>query len=413
MLMSASLAGIEVPIRAIDEATAVFRKVSDEAQKSMGQVEEATRKVEYTHQQMTAGMKGVVTGFSGVATSVFALYGAYDRLEDMQVSISRANLQVQSSLNMAEDAQRRYNATVEKYGIESEQAVAASKDLQLAQERYQVAVERAEMMQGNLNEAMVQSALSVIPTAITMINGLVQVKQSWAAAQAALNMVMNANPIMLIVTAVGALIAVLVVAYNTCEPFRNAVNQVGETLMNIFKPAIDAVGNALNWLWTNIVEPFINGLRWLADSLASVAGWFGSLGQSAASSQAAIDSETASLMGLYQTVGKPPSTGLIESFEYLDKVMKGIETPELTGSPVVGSVGGAVPFGVSSHVGMPVTVNINSPLVNIEGSADEKTAEMAAEKVRDELRNVLVEASSGSAPNTHKRVRVGGLLNVA
>jgi hypothetical protein len=409
--MSVSLAGLEVPIRAIDEATAVFRKVSDEAQKSMGQVEEAAQKVEYTHQQMTAGMKGVVTGFSGVATSVFALYGAYDRLDDMQVSINRANYQVQSSLNMAEDAQRRYNATVEKYGIESEQAVAASKDLQLAQERYQVAVERADMMQGNLNEAIVQSALSVIPTAITMINSLVQVKQSWAAAQAALNMVMNANPIMLIVTAVGALIAVLVVAYNTCEPFRNAVNQVGETLMNIFKPAIDAVGNALNWLWTNIVEPFIDGLRWLSDSLASVAGWFGSLGQNAASSQAAIDSETASLMGLYQTVGKPPSTGLIESFECLDKALKGIELPELIVSPAVGGVGEAIPFGVPPS-SSSISITIDGPLVNIEGSADERTVELAIKKVRDELRNVLVETSSGSAPAEHKRIRRGNLFNV-
>jgi len=51
--------------------------------------------------------------------------------------------------------------------------------------------------------------------------------------------------------------------------------------------------------------------------------------------------------------------------------------------------------------------------VNVEGSADERTAELAAEKVRDALRNVLVEASSGAAPGTHKRVRVGGLLNVA
>jgi hypothetical protein len=76
---------------------------------------------------------------------------------------------------------------------------------------------------------------------------------------------------------------------------------------------------------------------------------------------------------------------------------------------IAGALGGAV--------GPSVNLQINAPLVNIEGSADERTAELAAElaaeKVRDALRNVLVEASSSGAPVTHKRVRVGGLLNVA
>lgn len=43
-------------------------------------------------------------------------------------------------------------------------------------------------------------------------------------AQGALNAVMNANPIMLVVTAIAALVAGLVVAYNKSETFRNIVN---------------------------------------------------------------------------------------------------------------------------------------------------------------------------------------------
>jgi phage-related protein len=402
--------GLDIPIRAVDEATAVFRKVSDEAQRSMGAVEEATRKVELTHEQMTAGMKEVVTGFSGVATSAFALYSSYDRVQDMTVSVDRANLQVKSTFNSLEDAQRRYNAVVEKYGADSEQAVAAAKDVELAQERYQVAVERAQMMQNNLNNTMVQSAISVIPTAITMINSLVHVKQAWAAAQAALNVVLNANPILLIVTAIGALVAVMVYAYNTCEPFRNAVNQIGATLMSIFKPAIEAVSNALSWLWSNIVQPLINGLKWLSDSLASVAGWFGNVGKSASSSSSYIDSYTQKMIDLHRTVGQPPSTGLIESFEYLDKTVKGIEPPEIA----IQSMGNvSVPFGGFAAGSAPVTVNVNSPLVNVEGSADRAVIDEAAEKVLDKLRNVLVEASSQSAPGIHKRIRTGGTLNVA
>ena len=69
-----------------------------------------------------------------------------------------------------EDAQRRYNTTVEKYGAGSEQAKAAAEDLKIAQERYNVAVERADMLQGNFNETIVRSALQIMPTAVTMVD---------------------------------------------------------------------------------------------------------------------------------------------------------------------------------------------------------------------------------------------------
>jgi len=410
--MSFALPELTATIKAVDDASAVFEKVQASAEESMGQVQKATQGVEAAHEQMTTNLRGVVTGFSGVATSAFALYNAYDRVQDMTVSVDRANLAVKTTLNSVEDAQRRYNATVEKYGVESEQAVSASKDLQLAQERYQVAVERADMIQGNLNETMVQSAISVIPMAITMIDSLVRIKQSWAAAQAALNVVMNANPILLIVTAVGLLIAAVAVAYATCEPFRNAINQIGATLMDIFKPAIDAVSSALSWLWNNVVQPFINGLKWLSDSLASVAGWFNTIGSNATTSSGMIDSYTQSMIDLYQTVGQPPSTGLIESFEFLDKAMKGIEAPELKISPFADETMKGIPLGTVAPA-RSVTLIMNSPLVNIEGSADRETARLAADLVEEKLRNVLVEASSSSAPGTHKRVRTGGLINVA
>ena len=175
--MSFALPELTATIKAVDDASAVFEKVQSSAEESMGQVQKATQGVEAAHEQMTTNLRGVVTGFSGVATSAFALYNAYDRVQDMTVSVDRANLAVKTTLNSVEDAQRRYNATVEKYGVESEQAVSASKDLQLAQERYQVAVERADMIQGNLNETMVQSAISVIPMAIMISTVAIALKR--------------------------------------------------------------------------------------------------------------------------------------------------------------------------------------------------------------------------------------------
>lgn len=79
----------------------------------------------------------------------------------------------------------------------------------------------------------------------SMINGLVTAIQAFQAAnesatiaQALLNGVMNANPIMLVVTLLAGLIATIVTLWNTNEGFRNAVINV----WNAFK---DAVGNVI------------------------------------------------------------------------------------------------------------------------------------------------------------------------
>lgn len=79
----------------------------------------------------------------------------------------------------------------------------------------------------------------------SMINGVVTAVQAYQAAnegatiaQALLNGVMNANPIMLVVTLLAGLIATIVTLWNTNEGFRNAVINV----WNAFK---DTVGNAI------------------------------------------------------------------------------------------------------------------------------------------------------------------------
>ncbi|RJX15266.1 hypothetical protein CW703_06910 [Candidatus Bathyarchaeota archaeon] len=45
----------------------------------------------------------------------------------------------------------------------------------------------------------------------------------------------------------------------------------------------------------------------------------------------------------------------------------------------------------------PVNITINGPLVNVEGSADRFTAELAAELVEEKLKNVIIEATSSQA----------------
>ena len=236
----------------------------------------------------------------------------------MAVSVDRANLAVKSSANSVEDAQRRLADTVAKYGAGSKEAAAAQADLTLAQERNNVAVERADMLAGNYNETIVRGAISVLPSVITMTASLAAVKNALGnstvfatvsenahsfakafaigptaaltAAAAALNAVLLANPIILVVAAIAALVAAFVLAYSYCKPFKDAVDGLGKAIMDTLKPAIDVVVGALTWLWDNVLVPlgefllnvFIKNIeavagaiRWLADGIGAIANWFG------------------------------------------------------------------------------------------------------------------------------------------
>lgn len=87
----------------------------------------------------------------------------------------------------------------------------------------------------------------------TMIQGVVSAIKAFqlanegaSIAQAALNLVMSANPIVLIVTLIAGLVAAIIVLWNTNEDFRNALIGAWEGIKNAVKTAIDAVVNAFN-----------------------------------------------------------------------------------------------------------------------------------------------------------------------
>lgn len=82
--------------------------------------------------------------------------------------------------------------------------------------------------------------VAVITTYKTVSLASTAVTKTFAAAQAALDVVMDANPIGLVVLAITALIGVFVLAYKHIKPFRDIVNKTGEAIKKLF------TGNA-NW----------------------------------------------------------------------------------------------------------------------------------------------------------------------
>jgi hypothetical protein len=125
-----------------------------------------------TTEQNTASMRSFATGLSGAATASFSLYSAIDRIEQSQIRADRANLMVHSSTKAVDDAQRALSDAVSKYGPASDEAQAASERYSIAQERLAVAHDQADQAQQNVSQAIMASALQVIPTSITMVDSL-------------------------------------------------------------------------------------------------------------------------------------------------------------------------------------------------------------------------------------------------
>lgn len=88
-------------------------------------------------------------------------------------------------------------------------------------------------------------------------------------AQAALNAIMAANPIGLIVTAVGALVAAIIYLWNTSDGFRNAITGAFEAVSNAASAAADWIKSA----WQPVAD-FFNNIADIISGIFAKAGQF-------------------------------------------------------------------------------------------------------------------------------------------
>lgn len=86
--------------------------------------------------------------------------------------------------------------------------------------------------------------------------------QAWAAVQGLLNIVMDANPIMLIVIAIGALVAGIIWVATQTHFFQD-----------VWKIMTDAIGAAWNWLWNSVISPVVNFIVAYFQMLGAIATW--------------------------------------------------------------------------------------------------------------------------------------------
>lgn len=93
--------------------------------------------------------------------------------------------------------------------------------------------------------------VAALATGAAVFKTIVAVTQLWAAAQAALNVVLAMNPIGLVVVAIAALVAGLVFAWKNSETFRAVVTTAFEWVSKAFGWVWDAAQAVLGWLKAN------------------------------------------------------------------------------------------------------------------------------------------------------------------
>lgn len=208
-------------------------------------------KVALFSKKNAGSLKDFALGASGAATAAFSLYNSFDRIEKAELAVDRANLQVRTSAKGVEDAQRNLNAAVLEHGASSAEAKAASEQLSIAQERLEVANERAKQSQDNVNEAMMASAIQVIPSAITMVDSLGRAWKNFPDMTGVLKTLSTnvsdvGSKATLAAIGVGSFVGGFTLGYTVIKQFGDALGPVGRALM-VVVPAIIAAAAAV-WM---------------------------------------------------------------------------------------------------------------------------------------------------------------------
>lgn len=102
-------------------------------------------------------------------------------------------------------------------------------------------------------------------------------------AQQLLNVAMSANPIGIVLTLIGALVAGLVVLWNTNEGFRDTVMSAWQGIKDFIGNSVQAIGDFFANLGTTISQLPQMFAYWLNNVIATVTGWVSNMAAQAAS----------------------------------------------------------------------------------------------------------------------------------
>lgn len=112
----------------------------------------------------------------------------------------------------------------------------------------------------NIQQAILKTRIVAVAAAQKMVT---IATTTWTAVQKVLNLVLTANPIGLIITAIGLLVTALIQAYKNCEGFRKIVDKVWEGIKPLANAIMNGLAKAFEWL----VEKCKEAWKWLKNIL--------------------------------------------------------------------------------------------------------------------------------------------------
>lgn len=112
----------------------------------------------------------------------------------------------------------------------------------------------------NVQQAILKTRIVAVAAAQKMVT---IATTAWTAIQKVLNLVLTANPIGLIITAIGVLVAGLIAAYKNFEGFRKIVDKVWEAIKPLANAIMNGLAKAFEWL----VEKCKEAWEWLKNIL--------------------------------------------------------------------------------------------------------------------------------------------------
>lgn len=132
------------------------------------------------------------------------------------------------------------------------------------------------------------NVVQIVSGAIKMFTSFVSTLKLVTSGQMALNAVMTANPIGIIITAIAALVAAFVYLWNNCEGFRNFFLNMWENIKTAFSAVVEwfkgaaaSIGQFFTDAWNTIkgiwsgVKDFFAGVRdGISNAFSNIGNWF-------------------------------------------------------------------------------------------------------------------------------------------
>lgn len=112
---------------------------------------------------------------------------------------------------------------------------------------------------------------SLINSAVNSINAFRAANEGATVAQAALNIVMNANPIGLIITLAAGLVTAIITLWNTNEDFRNGVIEIWTSIKDWIAGAVESIVSWFTTAGENILSFFSNVGTAVSDKARDIA----------------------------------------------------------------------------------------------------------------------------------------------